>query len=188
MVRDWRSFRLACAVWAASVAQPSIAQDVPPFDVESPILTIDSDQLFENSTFGQRTFEEFEARSALLSAENRRIEEELVAEEKELTELRPTMDPDLFRERADAFDMKVQNIRRAQDTKTRDLNRDLEERRVLFLNSAVPILEQLMREAGAAVVLERRAVFIGSNAVDITRVAIERLNATLGDGSDSLDD
>ena len=39
-----------------------------------------------------------------------------------------------------------------------------------------------MREAGAAVVLERRSVFIASNAVDITRVAIERLNATIGAG------
>ena len=50
---------------------------------------------------------------------------------------------------------------------------------MVFLNAAIPILEQIMREAEAAVVLERRSVFIGSNAVDITRIAIERLNATL---------
>lgn len=147
--------------------------------VESPILIIDSDKMFENSEFGQRTYEEFEARGALLSAENRKIEEELIAEEKQLTELRAGMDALEFRRRADAFDQKVQEIRRTQDRKSRELNRGLEERRVIFLNAAIPILEQLMREAGAAVVLERRSVFIGSNAVDITLTAIERLNATL---------
>ena len=69
--------------------------------------------------------------------------------------------------------------RETQDSKSRALNTELDERRVVFLNTALPILEQLMVEAGAAVVLERRSVFIGSNAVDITRVAVERLNAAL---------
>lgn len=174
---------LAALVWA-TVAVP---QPLGQFAVESPILTIDSDQLFEQSEFGQKTFEEFEQKGALLSAENRKIEEELIAEEKELTELRATMDAELFRERADAFDLKVQGIRRAQDRKTRELNNGLDERRVVFLNAAVPILEQLMREAGAAVVLERRSVFIGSNAVDITRIAIDRLNATIGAGDTAPD-
>lgn len=169
---------LAAVFWVTIVT----AQTFEELIIESPILTIDSDQLFEQSEFGKRTFAEFEQRGALLSAENRRIEEELIAEEKELTELRATMDAVSFRERADAFDQKVQGIRRAQDRKTRELNQGLDERRVVFLNAAAPILEQLMREAGAAVVLERRSVFIGSNAVDITRSAIERLDATIGAG------
>lgn len=173
---------LKCAVLSlvvVSFSSESSAQQFTPLEVQSPILTIDSDQLFEESNFGKRTFEEFEARGNLLAAENRKIEDELIAEEKELTEQRATMSADLFRERADEFDQKVQETRRAQDRKTRELNRGLEERRVVFLNAAIPILEQIMREAEAAVVLERRSVFIGSNAVDITRIAIERLNATL---------
>ena len=106
---------LAAAFWTCAAA----AQPFDQLEVASPILTIDSDLLFEESEFGKRTFAEFEQRGALLSAENRRIEEELIAEEKELTELRATMDANLFRERADAFDVKVQGIRRAQDRKTR---------------------------------------------------------------------
>jgi Skp family chaperone for outer membrane proteins len=38
------------------------------------------------------------------------------------------------------------------------------------------VLEKLMRASGAAVILERRSVFISINAVDITDQAIERLN------------
>lgn len=154
-------------------------QEAVPLNVESPILTIDSDRMFEQSEFGRGVIMDIEARGAGLAAENRKIEEALVAEERRLTDLRPTMSAADFRELADAFDEKVQQTRRAQDAKTRDLNVELDEQRVVFLNAAAPVLEQLMREAGAAVVLERRSVFISSNAVDITRVAVQRLNLVL---------
>lgn len=171
----------AALLWAgAPVAAQTAGQAGLRAPVESPVLTIDSDRLFEDSNFGRQTVEEIERIGAGLAAENRRIEEELTIEEKQLTELRPTMDPAAFRVLADAFDTKVQETRRRQDAKSRDLNAGLESRRVVFLNAAAPVLEQLMREAGAAVVLERRSVFISSNAVDITQLAIERLNLVLG--------
>ena len=166
------AFLLACAV-------PLGAQGVVRLPVESPVLTIDSDRLFEDSQFGQQIIAEIEARGAALSAENRSIEEELATEERELTELRPTIEPSEFRIMADAFDAKVEDIRRNQDAKSRQLNASLEEGRTAFLNEAAPVLEQLMREAGAAVVLELRSVFISSNAVDITRTAIDRLDIAL---------
>ncbi|MGA9252942.1 MAG: OmpH family outer membrane protein [Roseobacter sp.] len=169
------------------MTSPVVAQPTQRGPIQSPVLTIDSDRLFEESAFGQQTIKEFEAFGAALAAENRRIEEALLAEERELTDLRPTIDPTEFRALADVFDKKVQETRRAQDSKGRELNANLEERRVVFLNAAVPILEQLMREAGAAIVLEQRSVFISSNAVDITLVAIERLDLVL-DSSDFLQD
>ena len=160
-------------------ALPAQGQPIVRAPVESPILTIDSDMLFEDSQFGRQTIEEFEALGAALAAENRRIEEALEDEEKELTQMRATMAPADFRTLADAFDQKVQDTRRRQEAKNRELNSELESRRVMFLNAAAPVLEQLMREAGAAVVLERRSIFISSNAVDITQIAINRLNVVL---------
>ncbi|WP_282060571.1 OmpH family outer membrane protein [Roseobacter litoralis] len=167
---------LALAVFCAVSAQ---AQPLVRAPIESPILTIDSDTLFEDSRFGRQTIEEFEKRGAALASENRSIEEALEAEEKDLTALRASMTPIEFRTLADAFDQKVQETRRTQEAKNRELNSELESRRVMFLNAAAPVLEQLMREAGAAVVLERRSIFISSNAVDITQIAINRLNVVL---------
>ncbi|WP_298836061.1 OmpH family outer membrane protein [uncultured Roseobacter sp.] len=166
---------LAFALAAGAVS----AQERSRITVKSPVLTIDSERVFEASNFGRATAQEFEALGAGLSAENRRIEEELSQEEREITEMRAGLSPQEFRELADAFDEKVQNIRREQDAKTRQLNADLEERRRLFLNAAAPVLEQLMREAGAGVIMEQRTVFISSNAIDITDVAISRLNEVL---------
>ena len=95
------------------------------------------------------------------------------------------MDPDAFRILADAFDEKVQQIRRAQDSKARTLGQQTDKARIEFLNAAAPILETLMREAKASVILERASVFLSANATDITDLAIERIDLVLGDGTRS---
>ncbi|MEN8738644.1 MAG: OmpH family outer membrane protein, partial [Phaeobacter gallaeciensis] len=78
---------------------------------QSGILTIQPDRLFSESAFGQRVTRELEAEGAVLTAENRRIEAELRAEEQDLTQRRPSMEPEAFRTLADAFDKKVQETR-----------------------------------------------------------------------------
>ncbi len=150
--------------------------------VVSPILTIDSERLFLDSAFGKRVARDVEAKGAELAAENRQIETDLEAEERQLTDMRATMAADEFRALANAFDEKVQRTRAAQAAKGRALNALLEEEREVFLNAAAPVLEQLMREADAAVILERRTVFISDTGIEVTDDAIELLNETLGSG------
>lgn len=177
----WRAQFLAGVLAAFTFLGPAKAQQIG--TLQSPILTIEADRLFTDSEFGLRVAQEREAESAILSAENRRIEAELTAEEKELTERRESMEPEAFRALADAFDEKVQEIRRTQDAKARALNQSGDADRVAFLQAAAPILEQLMREAGAAVLLERGSVFLSLNATDVTDTAIARINAAIGDGA-----
>lgn len=154
---------------------------------QSPILTVEPDRLFTDSDFGKRASRQLEAESAVLVAENRRIEAELTAEEKALTLRRSDMDPAAFRTLADAFDTKVQATRTTQDAKTRALAQLHDVNRRLFLQTARPVLERLMRDAGAGVILDRAAVFLSANTTDITDLAIERINAVLGDGSNVND-
>jgi Skp family chaperone for outer membrane proteins len=176
-------WRLALpAVLALGVGSaPAPAQDR--LVVPSPVLTIDQEALFERSAFGRRAQAEFEAVSATLAAENRRIETELEAEERELTEERPGMDPAAFRELATAFDARVVEIRRTQDQKARDLSRLPEEARQEFFRAAIPILTELVRERGAVAILDSRAVILSAEAIDITEDAIRRVDAGLGDGA-----
>lgn len=182
-----RAILLLC--WAVSLPGMAQAQQDPPPSngFQSPILTIESDRLFTDSLYGQRVTREVEAESAVLSAENRRIEAELTAEEKDLTERRAEMEPDAFRTLADAFDAKVQSIRETQDGKARALAQRAENGRVAFFQSARPVLEQLMRETGATVLLERSSVFLSANATDVTALAIARIDAALGEGPASGD-
>jgi len=150
---------------------------------QNTILTIATDRLFAESSFGQRVAAEIEAQSAVLAAENRRIEAELTAEEKGLTARRPDMEADAFRVLADAFDQQVQANREAQEAKARTLNQIGDTARIEFLQAARPVLEKLMREAGAGVILERAGVFMSANSTDITDLAIRRIDAAIGDGT-----
>lgn len=150
--------------------------------VQSPVLTIDSERMFVTSDFGQRVAQDFEAQGKILEAENSRMEAELMAEEKELTTKRASLPADQFRGLADAFDTKVERIRAQQNAKSRALTQTTDTARRQFLIAARPVLEQLMQEANAAIIVERRSIFLSARAIDITDLAIERLNAQIGDG------
>ena len=52
-----------------------------------------------------------------------------------------------------------------------------------FLNAAQPILAGMMRDANAAMIIERRAVFLSADVIDITDEAIARIDAAIGDGA-----
>lgn len=168
---------MAAAFGVLAAAVP--AQEV----VKSPILTVEADRLFNESLYGQRLTEEIEVAGSEISAENRQIEAALTAEEKSLTEQRANLPTAEFRKLADAFDEKVQSIRQEQDAKGRALAARTEDVRRDFLEAAQPVLGELMREAGAAVLIERRNVFLSADAIDVTDEAIERINARLGTGA-----
>ncbi|MGD9866344.1 MAG: OmpH family outer membrane protein, partial [Pseudodonghicola sp.] len=55
------------------------------------------------------------------------------------------------------------------------------------LRAARPVLETLMRETGAGVILERNSVFLSANATDITDEAIARIDAAIGDGAQTAE-
>lgn len=155
--------------------------DVP----QSQILTIDQDRLFQESEYGQRIQAEIRKASQELAVENRQIEAELAAEELDLTEQRKALPPADFRVLADQFDEKVTDIRRRQDSKTVALQRQGELARNAFASNALPILSTIVEEAGAVAIIDRDSVFLTVSKIDITDIAIERMNAELGDGMGS---
>ncbi|WP_415920419.1 OmpH family outer membrane protein [Tateyamaria sp. SN6-1] len=160
-----------------------LAQGAAAQVVQSPILTIDSERLYRGSAFGQRVLTEVEARTTALSVENQKIEAELEAEEQALTEQRATLSPEEFRALADAFDARVQAIRRDREAANQATARLLEDNRDRFLQAALPVLEAIMRDVGAAVVIEVDRVFISANVIDITDRAIAEIDARIGDGT-----
>jgi len=148
------------------------------------LLTIHSDRLFSESAYGKRVAREMEGRSAVLMAENRRIEAELRAEELDLAERRATTDPEAFRALAEAFDQKVQETRRTQEAKFLEITTAREEARREFRQTSIPILERIMTETGAAAILEQSTVLLSAEAIDVTDLAIARVDAILGEGTE----
>lgn len=151
--------------------------------VQSRILVLDPGELFERSKLGQAMAAEIQAQREALITRNRDLETQLEAEEQTLTEMRDSSSPEEFRDMADAFDEKVQQIRRESDARVRQLERNRERAPVDFMRRVEPVLVALMREAGGLVVLDRRNVLLQADVIDITDIAVERIDAELGDGA-----
>lgn len=147
------------------------------------ILVLDQDRLFNESLFGKRVAAEIDLRSRQIATENRQLEAKLEEEERDLTAQRPSLEAADFRARADAFNEKVQRIRAEQDAKARSLAafRDAEQQR--FIQALRPVLSALAEEHDAVAILDRRLLLLARESIDITLLAIERVDEMIGDGS-----
>jgi len=175
---------LTLVVGAAFGAAAQEAPQPPAGLVQTPILTIDQDRLFEGTLWGKRAAGRIEASSAALAAENRRIEADLTAEEQALTDKRPTLPADEFRKLADDFDARVTEFRRTQDGKARVIARLHDAERQAFFQAALPVMAEVLRGHGAIAVLDNRAIFLAADAIDATDEMIARIDAELGPGAD----
>ena len=95
--------RAFCAVglWLGLVACGQ-AQTAPSLPTPSPavisgVVIIDQERLFSESRYGGQVKADLDRASALISAQNRKTEQALAAEEQALTRKRTTLAPDAFR-------------------------------------------------------------------------------------------
>lgn len=165
------------ALWFA-LALPSAAQQTSPS-----VLIIDSDRLYTETLYGRRIEADLAAQVAEVQAENDAIAQTLREEERSLTERRPNMTTEAFREEADAFDTKVQEVRRARDAKAAELQAMRTDARARFEERVQGIVANIMLERKAAIVLEQRNVVLSVRAANITDDVIVRVDARLGDGT-----
>ncbi|MEO1640433.1 MAG: OmpH family outer membrane protein [Pseudomonadota bacterium] len=166
----------ACLIWLLLAVPASAQQDSPQ------ILIIDRERLFFETLYGRRIAADLAEMAAEVQAENDRIVESLTNEERSLTLRRPEMTPEAFRAEAEAFDNKVQDVRRARDAKNVELQVANAEARARFEERVQGIVANMMLERGAVMVLEQRNVFLSVRAANITDDAITRIDAELGDG------
>lgn len=162
---------------AAPVAAQSLAAE------KSAVVTLDQERLLKETRFGMALAAAFDGETQALLAENRKIDADLEAEERDLTDRRKTTDPALFRQLADAFDKKANTLRDGQEAKSQALTHRRDADRVWFFQNIAPILGDYMVERGAVAILDKSAVIVSLGAIDITDGAIKRIDEKLGDGS-----
>ena len=178
------------AIWfgaSAISAQNLNGADQFTVPISSPILTVEPERLFSASLFGQRVAKELQEEREALVSDKAVIEAQLEVEEQELTEQRNTLPPLEFTKLANTFDAKVQQLRRDQLERSRVFTAKSERAQQEFFTFALPVLADIVRTSGAVAILERRTVFLASDSIDITDLAIDRINAELGDGRTSED-
>ncbi|KJZ20108.1 OmpH family outer membrane protein [Loktanella sp. S4079] len=169
----WR----AIFVWLWLVT-PATAQDSGP-----QILIIDSDRIYYETLYGRRIAAELNAAIEEVQEENDQIVATLTEEERSLTQRRPDMDPVDFRAEADAFDDKVEEVRRVRAAKNIELQTRDAEQRSEFEDRVQGIIANVMIERNAVIVMEQRNVVMSVRAANITDDVIVRVDAELGDGT-----
>lgn len=172
---------LLALLLAGALAAPVAAQEIGV--IQSDIVIVDTERLLEGSRLGQRLIRDMQAEREDLIARNEGLRLELEADEKNLTDRRAEMTPEAFRALADEFDARVQQIR---DESAR-MGRDLERKRELipsqFMQQVQPVLLDLLQDANASVMLDRRGVMLAAEVLDVTDLAIRRVDRAVGDGT-----
>lgn len=151
----------------------------------APVLILDFERLFDESRWGQRIAADLAVASAELNTENNRIADDLIDEEKALTERRAGMPAELFRAEADAFDERATAIRAAQKAKVQALSQSYDAARQGFLDAVAPLIDEVLAGRGAVVVLDRRAVLRALPQADITDDLVALIDARLGAGPEA---
>lgn len=145
-----------------------------------PVVTLDQERLLAESAFGRGLAAAVDSAARALSEENRALEQALSAEELSLTERRPTLAAEEFRALADAFDDRVDEIRRRQEARGRAIGRFRDTQRQRFFEAAGPVVGQVVLDVGASVVLDSRAIVLAVEDIDITDRVLARLDEVLG--------
>ncbi len=166
---------------------PAPSLPTPSPAVISGVVIIDQERLFSESRYGGQVKAELDRASALISAQNRKTEQALAAEEQALTRRRATLAPDAFRVLADDFDARVTALRQESDRTERGLTAWREREQQIFLQAIVPVLGELLQENGADAILDKQSVFLYSERIDVTDRAIARIDARLSEAGLSPD-
>mgnify|MGYP000156232161 CR=1 FL=1 len=142
-----------------------------------PLLLVNPQVVLERSETGRALIAENLAAREALARESSERSDAFEQEERELTERRTTMEPEAFAALAADFDARVRAARSEQERAGQELARTQEAQQAELTAALTPIYSELMRESGAAAVLDIRNVVSANAQLDITREVIRRLDA-----------
>lgn len=163
------------AALALAVAAPASAQALRPF------LYINQERILTGSERGRALLAEEEQARDALRAEARGIESDFEAEERQLTEQRPTLSAEEFRAKSNDFDARVVKARADQDARAATLAQEFDQRRRAFYAAVAPILVGVMERAGALAIFDENTVLIADQSLNVTDEVIAAIDATQPD-------
>ena len=151
----------------------NLSSDVKP---NIQMLVLDIRKVLTESRAGQIILNRYKEQVIALNNEFNYLQMQLIAEEQELSDLRPTMDVDAFVKLAEAFDEKSTQTREEYRARKKSIDDRLNEDTDRLARILSQYAGEVMEEKGAGLVLMKNQVIVSSNAIDITSVVMERAN------------
>ena len=114
------------------------------------------------------------------SEEESKKEDELIIQEREkLIEQQSVMAPEAFEVKVAEFEKKVQSYQIERQEKLRKLDQMVQTARASILEEVKPIINDYASELSITVILEKNAVIMSADEMDMTDEVIKRLNKNL---------
>lgn len=142
-----------------------------------PFLFINQERILTASRAGQAILAEEDRQRDTLRTEARALDKSFEDEERKLTDQRPTMQPEEFRKLSDAFDARVVQARRDQDSRATALAQEFDQRRRQFYAQVAPVLVSLMERYGARAIFDESSVLLADQSLNITQAVIGEIDA-----------
>ena len=114
------------------------------------------------------------------SEEESKNEDDLIIKEREkLIEQQSVMAPEAFEVKVADFEKKVQTYQIERQEKLRKLDQMVQVARAKILEEVKPIINEYAEEVGITVILEKNAVVMSADEMDMTEQVIKILNKNL---------
>jgi Skp family chaperone for outer membrane proteins len=169
---------LMLAALAAIAA--TAAGAAPPPAVVPKIVVFDERALMQFSKAGQDIQRQVQGFAKQLQNEKDSTEKSLQAESQQLQQQVAILAPDVRQKRIEAFQKKAAGAQAALQRKAQQVDGGMQQAQRQISNELRPILQQIMKERGAnMVVLKQTILLADNNSFDITGDVITRLNAKL---------
>jgi len=168
------TLKLALAAFALS-ATPVLAD--PP---QPKIVVLDRAAILQFSKVGQDIARQMQTYANQAKADLQAQGRALQNEGRQLQQQVAILAPDVKQKRLEAFQAKERSLQGAAQRKDDQLKAGFAQARATMEQTLGPILQQLVKERGANLVLDKQAVvFSNTSGFDITGEAINRLNQKL---------
>jgi outer membrane protein len=166
-------FALPALVAAGMFVSPALAQGATMLGI------VDTDGVLENSLAGKAVKLEREKYGTTYTNQVKDQEAKLRQEDQELMQQRGVLAPDVFQQRATAFQTKIQDFQNQVRDKQERLEFASQQAMQEIANTMLVVSQEVAKEKGLNVVLPRGAVLVSDPSMDISKPVLDKLNVRL---------
>lgn len=176
----------ALSIGGSAAAQ---AQDATPPTTNTPapkILVIDRGAILRGSKVGEDIAKQVKAYTQTAEKEFKGESDRLKADGQKLQQQIAILSPAVKKQRIAAFERRQQAFQKKVQERQDEIQRGVMQARQKVEQALGPILQGIMSERGGNLLLDRSVIVLGTIDVDVTALAIDRLNKKISSVKVSL--
>ncbi len=146
---------------------------------ENKIAYLDLDFILSNTNIGKITLEKLEIIEKKKNTELKNQEKKLKEEENKILASRAIITEEQLKKNISEFQKKLQNYSKDKSEQIKKLKKNRNTEIINLLNLINPIIKTYMEDNSISIIIDKKNIYIGNTAYDITNNLIEIINKKL---------